>query len=65
METKERAKVYLRTFFNIAAGAGAVIGGAYIFSRIKEKQDTETRLERMEQMVEELSAKEEPPKEKK
>lgn len=59
METKNTTKKYFRTFLNIAAGAGAVIGGAYIFSRIKEKQDADTRLERMEQIVEEITAPEE------
>ncbi len=57
METKNMAKGYLGTLLNIAAGAGAIIGGAYIFSRIKEKQDTETRLERMEQILEDFVAK--------
>lgn len=54
METKHKTKRYLRTFLNIAAGAGAVVGGAYVFSRLKEKQNTETRLERMEQILEEV-----------
>jgi pyridoxal/pyridoxine/pyridoxamine kinase len=59
METKNKAKKYFKTFLNIATGAGAVVGGAYIFSRIKEKQDIERRLERMEQIVEEISSSEE------
>jgi Na+/H+ antiporter NhaC len=59
METKNKYKGYFRTFLNIAAGAGAVIGGAYILSRIKEKQDTEIRLERMEQIIETMSSPEE------
>lgn len=46
---------YLRPVMNIALGAGAVVGGAYVVSRIKEKQDTETRLDRLEQMIESLS----------
>ena len=54
METKNKAKEYFRTFLKISAGAGAVVGGAYIFSRLKEKQNTETRLERMEQILEEV-----------
>lgn len=64
METKIRIKKYLRTFLNIAAGAGAVIGGTYIFSRLKEKQNTETRLERMEQILEEILTADESKKEK-
>ena len=55
METKGRTKKYFWTFLNIAAGAGAVVGGTYIFSRLKEKQDTEKRLERMEQVLEEVA----------
>jgi hypothetical protein len=62
METKNKYKGYFRTFLNIAAGAGAVVGGAYVFSRIKEKQDTEIRLERMEQIIEKISSPEELPK---
>lgn len=46
---------YGRTFLNIALGAGTVVGGAYLFSRIKEKQEAETRLSRLEQIVEQLS----------
>lgn len=55
METANKTKKYIGSFLNIALGAGAVVGGAYIFSRIKEKQDTETRLDRLEQIVKELS----------
>lgn len=44
------------TFLSIAIGAGAVIKGAYIYSRIKEKQGTEERLERMEQTLDEIAA---------
>ena len=58
METKNRAKTYLSSFLKIALGAGTVIGGAYVVSRIKEKQDTELRLERLEQMVEDISSSE-------
>lgn len=59
METKNRTKTYLGSFLNIALGAGAVIGGAYVVSRLKEKQDTEIRLERMEHILEEISESEE------
>lgn len=55
MKQTNRARRYAGTFLTLVAGAGAVVGGAYLVSRIKEKQDTETRLERMEQMVEELA----------
>lgn len=50
-----RPAEYVRTFLNIALGAGTVVGGAYLFSRIKEKQEGETRLSRLEQIVERLS----------
>lgn len=50
-----KAKKYLNSLINIALGAGAVIGGTYVFSRLKEKQDTETRLQRMEQILDELA----------
>ncbi|GFP19661.1 hypothetical protein HKBW3S03_01166 [Candidatus Hakubella thermalkaliphila] len=59
MEAKNRAKRYFKTLLNIAAGAGAVIGGTYIFSRIKEKQDADTRLERMEQIIDEIAVEDE------
>lgn len=57
METKEmknKAKSYAGSFLKVALGAGAVIGGAYVVSRVKEKQDTEIRLERMEQILDEI-----------
>jgi hypothetical protein len=54
-ENAMRPGQYLRTVFNIALGAGTVVGGAYLFSRIKEKQESETRLSRLEQIVEQLS----------
>ena len=54
-ENAMRPGQYLRTVLNIALGAGTVVGGAYLFTRIKEKQETETRLSRLEQIVEQLS----------
>jgi hemerythrin superfamily protein len=58
METKSRTKTYLSSFIKVALGAGAVVGGAYVFSRVKEKQDTEVRLERMEQILDDIEKKE-------
>ncbi|MBS3909423.1 MAG: hypothetical protein KGZ93_07335 [Actinobacteria bacterium] len=55
MHTTMKTIKYLRSALNFALGAGAVVGGSYIFSRIKEKQDAETRIERMEQILEKLS----------
>jgi hypothetical protein len=46
---------YLGNALKITLGAGAVLGGSYLFSRISEKQDTESSLSRLEQMLEELS----------
>jgi len=65
METKNKTKRYASAILNIALGASAVVGGAYVFSRMKEKQDTETRLERMEQILDALSKQRESVKEEK
>lgn len=59
MSIINKTRTYLSSLLSIAGGAGAVIVGAYIFSRIKERQETETRLERMEQMLEKLSEEQE------
>ncbi len=62
METKEaktKIKTYAGSFLKFAIGAGAVIGGAYVVSRVKEKQNTEIRLERLEQILGEISESEE------
>ncbi|MBI2841233.1 MAG: hypothetical protein HYX75_23185 [Acidobacteria bacterium] len=45
---------YFNPFLKVALGAGAVVGGAYVLSRIKDKRDSETRLERVEQIVEQI-----------
>ena len=55
MEKVDTAKRYLGDAAKIAAGAGLVIGAAYITSRIKEKQATEARLARLEEILEKLS----------
>ncbi|MEW6593633.1 MAG: hypothetical protein AB1413_02055 [Thermodesulfobacteriota bacterium] len=46
---------YVRHALKVSLGIGAALGGAYVFSRLKEKQDTEASLSRLEQMVEELA----------
>jgi hypothetical protein len=46
---------YLGNALKITLGAGTILGGSYIVSRIREKQDTESSLSRLEQMMEELS----------
>jgi hypothetical protein len=60
METENKFKDYFMTLLNITVGAGAVIVGTYLLSRVKEKQNTEKRLERMEQIIEKISSPEEP-----
>ena len=45
---------YLRPVLSVLVGSGAALGGSYLFSRIKEKQETETRLARLEHLLEEL-----------
>ena len=50
-----KGKRYLGNALKITLGAGTVLGGSYLFSRIREKQDTESSLSRLEQMMEELS----------
>ena len=50
---------YLSSALRVALGAGTVLGGAFIISRIKDKQSMEARIERLEQMVQQLSTSEE------
>ena len=38
----------------VTLGAGVALGGAYLFSRVGEKQNTEASLSRLEQMISEL-----------
>jgi hypothetical protein len=45
---------YLRPVLSVLVGSGAALGGSYLFSRIKERQETETRLARLEHLLEEL-----------
>jgi hypothetical protein len=58
MEKKNMAKDYLNRLLKVSFGAGAVVGGAYVWSRLKEKHGTEVRLERLEQILEKASKKE-------
>lgn len=55
MDITKKASRYFRTFLHVAGGAGVVIAGAYIYSRIKEKQESEIRLARIEQMLAKFS----------
>jgi hypothetical protein len=47
--------MYLGSLSSIFTGAAAVFLGTYFFSRMKEKQETETRLDRIEQMIQKLT----------
>lgn len=53
-EQNRNGMKYFGNALKVTLGAGAVLGGAYLFSRIKEKQNAETSLSRVEQMLEEL-----------
>jgi len=45
---------YFSNALKVTLGAGAALGGSYLLSRIKDKQDSETSLSRLEQMLGEL-----------
>lgn len=54
MDIANKGWKYGKALLNIAVGASAVVGSAYVFSRITEKQQEETRLDRLEQLVKEV-----------
>lgn len=53
---------YLGSALKVTLGAGAALGGAYLLTRVSEKQDTESSLSRLEQMLSELAETQEPEK---
>ncbi|HBG06144.1 MAG: hypothetical protein A2075_02480 [Geobacteraceae bacterium GWC2_58_44] len=53
---------YFGSALKVTLGAGVALGGAYLLSRVGEKQETESSLSRLEQMLSELAATEEPEK---
>jgi hypothetical protein len=55
-EQNRNGMKYFGNALKVTLGAGAALGGAYLFSRIKEKQTSETSISRVEQMLEELLA---------
>jgi hypothetical protein len=59
MDLHLKTSHYLRGALSVAVGAGAVLGAGYLFSRIKEKQNDEGVLSRLEQILEETAASEE------
>jgi hypothetical protein len=46
---------YFDSALRVALGAATVLGSSYVLSRIKERQAMETRIDRLEQMIEALS----------
>ncbi len=46
---------YFGNALKVTLGAGVALGGAYLISRVGEKQDTEASLSRLEQMLAELA----------
>jgi len=46
---------YFGKAMKVTLGAGVTLGGAYLLSRVGEKQDTESSLSRLEQMLSELA----------
>lgn len=59
MNLTGKGREYLDSALRVALGAGTVLVSSYVLSRIKERQAVETRLERLEQMIETLSVSEE------
>ena len=55
---------YFGNALKVTLGAGAALGGAYLLHRVKEKQNSETSLSKVEQMLEELLAAEKESKKK-
>ena len=50
---------YFGNAMKVTLGAGVALGGAYLLSRVGEKQDTEASLSRLEQMLSDLAETEE------
>lgn len=47
---------YLLAALKVALGAGAVFGTGYLCSKAKDRQEASARLERLERLVEQLTA---------
>lgn len=54
-ETMRKGMGYFGNALKVTLGVGAALGGAYLLSRVGEKQDTEASLSRLEQMLAELA----------
>ncbi|OQZ01655.1 MAG: hypothetical protein B6D35_02550 [Candidatus Brocadia sp. UTAMX2] len=55
MSIINKTRTYLGSLLTVAGGAGAIMAGAYIFSRIREKHEKEARFERIEQILQKLT----------
>lgn len=53
-DMKNNGMKYFSNALKVTLGAGAALGGSYLLCRIKDKQDSETSLSRLEKMLEEL-----------
>lgn len=53
-DKKSNGMKYFGNALKVTLGAGAALGGSYLLCRIKDKQDSETSLSRLEKMLEEL-----------
>lgn len=51
---KNNGMKYFSNALKVTLGAGAALGGSYLLCRIKDKQDSETSISRLEKMLEEL-----------
>ena len=53
-EMKRNGMKYFSNALKVTLGAGAALGSTYLLCRIKDKQESETSLSRLEKMLEEL-----------
>jgi hypothetical protein len=56
MTAAQTGKNYVLAALKVAMGAGAVFGTGYLCSKAKERQEAIARLDRLERLVEQLSA---------
>lgn len=50
-----KSMFHLRSALSLALGIGSAITGSYLMNRVKEKQEVESRLDRIEAIVEKLA----------
>lgn len=55
----------LRTALTVLAGGGSVLGGSYLVSKLKDRQEMEGRLDRIEELLAQLTEMEAKPAAKK